>query len=79
MSYVLPRTILVFIAFAASSALIRHVWPSAEMPVFALAGASWLTAGVAYFGYLHKLKRDIVQLERALGCSKVRVRRTPLD
>jgi hypothetical protein len=42
------------------------------MPIFALAGASWLTAGVAYFGYLHKLRRDIAQLERALRYSKVR-------
>ena len=47
------------------------------MPIFAVAGASWLTAGVAYFGYLHKLRRDIVQLERALGYS--RIRRSSLD
>jgi hypothetical protein len=72
MAYLLPRTILVFTAWAVSCALIRRVWPSAEMPIFALAGASWLTAGVAYFGYLHKLRRDIAQLERALRYSKVR-------
>jgi hypothetical protein len=46
--------------------------PSADIAVFALAGASWLAAGVAYFGYLHKLRRDIVQLERALGYSSPR-------
>ena len=48
-----------------------------QIPTFAVAGASWLTAGVAYFGYLHKLRRDIVQLERALGYS--RIRRSSLD
>jgi len=72
MAYLLPRTILVFIAWAVSCALIRRFWPSAELPIFALAGASWLTAGVAYFGYLHKLRRDIAQLERALRYSEVR-------
>ena len=47
------------------------------MPIFAVAGASWLTAGVAYFGYLHKLRRAIMQLKRALGDG--RIRRSSLD
>jgi hypothetical protein len=72
MGYLLPRTILVVIGWGISCALIRRVWPCADMAVFALAGASWLAAGVAYFGYLHKLRRDIVQLERALGYSSTR-------
>jgi hypothetical protein len=48
-----------------------------QMPIFAVAGVSWLTAGVAYFGYLHKLRCDIMQLEHALGYSKIR--RSSLD
>jgi Flp pilus assembly protein TadB len=72
MGYLLPRTILVVMGWGVTCALIRRVWPSADMAVFALAGASWLTASVAYFGYLHKLRRDIVQLERALGYSSSR-------
>ena len=72
MDYLLPRTILVVIGWCISCALIRRVWPSADIAVFALAGASWLAAGVAYFGYLHKLRRDIVRLERALGYSSPR-------
>ena len=65
MAYLLPRTILVVIAWGVTCALIRRIWPSAEMPAFAIAGATWLAAGVAYFGYLNKLRRDIVRLERA--------------
>ena len=64
-AYLLPRTILVVIAWGVTCALIRRIWPSAEMPAFAFAGATWLAAGVAYFGYLNKLRRDIVRLERA--------------
>lgn len=47
MAYLLPRTILVVIAWGVTCALIRRIWPSAEMPAFAIAGATWLAAGVA--------------------------------
>jgi hypothetical protein len=57
--------------------LIRRIWPSADMPTFAIAGTTWLAAGVAYFGYLNKLRRDIVRLERAR--SYTYVRRFPLN
>ena len=77
MAYLLPRTILVVIAWGVTCALIRRIWPSAEMPAFAFAGATWLAAGVAYFGYLNKLRRDIVRLERAR--SYTYVRRFPLN
>jgi len=72
MAYLLPRTILVFIAWGITCALIRRIWPSAEMPIFAVAGATWLAAGVAYFSYLSKLRRDIVRLERARGYAYIR-------
>jgi len=52
MAYLLPRTILVVIAWGVTCALIRRIWPSADMPAFAIAGATWLAAGVPYFGYL---------------------------
>ena len=64
MDYLLPRTILVVIGWGITWALIRRAWPSADIAVFALVGASWLAAGIAYFGYLQKLRRDIVKLER---------------
>jgi hypothetical protein len=77
MGYLLPRTILVVIGWSITCALIRRVWPTADMPIFGLAGASWLAAAVAYFGYLQKLRRDIVRLERALGCGEAR--RSPFN
>jgi hypothetical protein len=72
MAYLLPRTILVVIAWGVSCALIGRIWPSAEMPIFAGAGATWLAAGVAYFSYLHKPRRDIERLERARSYTYVR-------
>jgi hypothetical protein len=72
MAHLLPRTILVFIAWGITCALIRRAWPSAEMPIFAIVGATWFAAGVAYFSYLSKLRRDIVQLERARSYTYIR-------
>jgi hypothetical protein len=62
----------VVIAWGVSCALIKRIWPSAEMPIFAVAGATWLAAGVAYFGYLSKLRRDIVRLKRARSYTYIR-------
>jgi hypothetical protein len=70
MAYLLPRTILVVIAWGV--ALIRRVWPLAEMPAFAVAGATCLAAGAAYFGYSNKLRRDIARLEQARSYTYVR-------
>jgi hypothetical protein len=55
----------------------KAAFTSADMPTSAIAGATWLAAGVAYFGYLNKLRRDIVRLERAR--SYTYVRRFPLN
>jgi hypothetical protein len=70
MAYLLPRTILVVIAWGITCVLIRRIWPSAEIAIFAVAGATWLAAAVAYFGYSNKLRHDIAQLERALGYTR---------
>ena len=67
MVYLLPRTVLVIIAVAITWVLIRRLWPDADPMIFGVAGASWIFGGVAYFGYLSKLRRDIEQLERGLS------------
>ena len=77
MAYLLPRTVLLVIAWVATCAVVRRVWPSAEMPIFAVVGAICFAAGTAYFGYLHKLRRDIAQLERARFYTGIR--RLPLE
>jgi hypothetical protein len=67
MAYLLPRAAFVLVAWVTTCALIRKFWPGADPMVFAAAGATWIAAAIAYFGYLHKLRRDIEQLERARG------------
>jgi hypothetical protein len=65
MTYLLPRAAFVLIAWVTTCVLVRKFWPGADPMVFAAAGAIWVAAAIAYFGYLHKLRRDIEQLERA--------------
>jgi hypothetical protein len=69
MAYLLPRAVLIIICWAMTCALIGRLWPSADPIVFGVAAASWILGGVAYFGYLRKLRRDIEALERARGLS----------
>ncbi len=56
MAYLLPRAILVLIAWALTCGLIRKFWPDADPVIFCVAGA--------YFAYLRRLKRDIDDLSR---------------
>jgi hypothetical protein len=44
--------------------LIRNLWPAANPMIFVVVGAVWVVGGIAYFSYLHKLRRDIEELER---------------
>jgi hypothetical protein len=64
MAYLLPRAIIVLIAWVITCGLIRNLWPEADPRVFGVAGASWVMVGIAYFAYLRKLRRDIEELER---------------
>jgi hypothetical protein len=67
MPYLLSRTVLVLVAWGMTCGLIRKFWHDADPMIFGVAGASWVVAAAAYFGYLHKLRRDIEQLERVRG------------
>jgi hypothetical protein len=64
MAYLLPRAVLVLMAWGMTCALIRSFWPEADPTIFGVAGASWVGGGIVYFAYLRKLRRDIRQLER---------------
>lgn len=64
MAYLLPRAVIVLIAWATSCWLIKSFWPEADPMVFGVAAASWTVGGVAYFAYLRKLRREIEALER---------------
>ena len=69
MAYLLPRAVLIIAAWAMTCALIARLWPGAEPMIFGVVGGCWIFGGVAYFGYLHKLRRDIEELERGFGFS----------
>jgi hypothetical protein len=64
MTYLLPRGIIILIAWGITCGLIKSLWPEADPTVFGVAGASWVAGGIAYFAYLRKLRRDIDELER---------------
>jgi hypothetical protein len=70
MAYMLPRAIIVLIAWGLTCGLIRKFSPDADPMIFFVpmilfvAGASWAGAGIAYFAYLRRLKRDIDDLSR---------------
>jgi hypothetical protein len=67
MAYLLPRAVFVLIAWGMTCALIRKFWHPADPTIFGVVGASLVAVAGAYFGYLHKLRRDIEALERARG------------
>ncbi len=67
MAYLLPRSVLVILAWGMTCGLIRKFWQDADPMIFGVAGASWIVVAAAYFGYLHKLRRDIEALERVRG------------
>ena len=67
MTYLLPRAVLTLMIWGAICVLIRKLWPNADLTVFGVAGASLVAVAGGYFGYLHKLRRDIDALERARG------------
>jgi hypothetical protein len=72
MGYLLPRAVFLLVAWGMSCALIRKLLPEADPVIFALAGASWIAFGAAYFAYLRRLKRDIAAMERNRHLGDVR-------
>jgi hypothetical protein len=75
MAYLLPRAVLTLMAWGVTCVLIGKFWPHADLTVFGVAGASLVAVAGAYFGYSHKLRRDIDALERARGHSLNRTMR----
>lgn len=69
MAYLLPRAVLVLIAWGMTCVLIRKFWHPADPTIFGVVGASLVAVAGAYFGYSNKLRRDIEALERARGRS----------
>ena len=71
MGYLLPRAIIVLIAWGMTCWLIKHLWPEADPKTFYVAAASWGGASVAYFAYLRRLRRESdLQRNRPYGARR---------
>lgn len=58
MAYLLVRAAIVLIGWGMTCGLIVNLWAHVDPMVFYVAGASWTLAGIAFFGYLQKLRRE---------------------
>jgi hypothetical protein len=58
MAYLLVRSVIVLIGWGMTCGLIMNVWSNVDPVIFYVAGASWAFAGIAYVGYLRKLRRE---------------------
>ncbi len=57
MGYLLPRAVIVLIAWGATC-LIMNGFTNVDPLVFYVAGGVWAFVGLICFGYLHKLRRE---------------------
>jgi hypothetical protein len=57
MAYLLPRAVIVLIAWGATC-LVMNVFTTIDPLVFYLAGGVWAFAGLTSFSYIYKLRRD---------------------
>jgi hypothetical protein len=57
MGYLLPRAVIVLIAWGATC-LVMNSFTSVDPLVFYAAGGVWAFVGLICFGYLHKLRRE---------------------
>lgn len=64
MGYVLPRAVIVLIAWGTTS-LVMHLFTKIDPLVFYIAGGVWALVGLVCFGYLHGLRREAFPLSNA--------------
>jgi hypothetical protein len=57
MAYLLPRAVIVLIAWSVTCGII-NVWSSVDPVAFYIAGVSWALVGIAFFGYVYKLRSE---------------------
>jgi hypothetical protein len=60
MGYVLPRAVIVLIAWG-TTCLVMHSWTNVDPLLFYIAGGVWALAGLVCFGYLHRLRQETPQ------------------
>jgi hypothetical protein len=57
MSYILPRAVIVLIAWG-TTCLIMNIFTNVDPLVFYIAGGVWSLVGLVCFGYMHKLRYE---------------------
>ena len=57
MAYMLPRAIIVLIAWG-TTCLIMNTFTTVDPLIFYIAGGVWSLVGLVCFGYLHKLRSE---------------------
>ena len=57
MGYLLPRAVIVLIAWG-TTCLIMNTFTSVDPLVFYVAGGVWAFVGLIAFGYINKLRRE---------------------
>jgi hypothetical protein len=57
MGYLLPRAFIVLMGWGMTCALIFNIRRNVDPQIFYIAGVAWALAGIAGFGYLHRLRR----------------------
>jgi hypothetical protein len=57
MAYILPRAVIVLIAWG-TTCLIMNTFTTIDPLVFYIAGGVWSLVGLVCFGYLHRLRSE---------------------
>jgi hypothetical protein len=57
MAYILPRAVIVLIAWG-TTCLIMNIFTAIDPLVFYIAGGVWSLVGLVCFGYLHRLRSE---------------------
>jgi hypothetical protein len=63
MGYVLPRAVIVLIAWG-STCLVMHSWTNVDPLLFYIAGGVWGLVGLVCFGCLHRVRQEMPQPSR---------------
>jgi hypothetical protein len=58
LTYVLPRAVLVLLAWGATYWILTALSPDLPPAVVYVTGLAWVLAGVVCFGYLYRLRRE---------------------
>ena len=74
MSYLLPRAVIVLIAWGATC-LVMNFWTGIQPVIFYVAGGVWAFVGLICFGYMQKLRREEdEQFARAIARARAAAR-----